>query len=107
MVGPLLTQLARTPLANTTVMSLGTPDLVEAARTAGVAAPAMERVMEIAAWPNRRNPRTQRLADDFKKRSGGRPLDAESGYAHEAVLIVADAVERAASTDSAPRARRV
>ena len=103
-VTPLFTQLARTPLASAALVSLGTPDLAEAARTAGVGPPAIEGVMEMVAWPNLRNARTQRLADDFKKRSGGRALDAVSGYAHEAVLVLADALRRTASTEAAPLA---
>ena len=90
----------RTTVAGAAVLSLGTPDLVVAARSAGVV-PAVKRVMELAPWPNPRNPRAQRLVAEFLKRSGGRPLDAASGYAHEAVLVVADALERAASSDPA------
>jgi branched-chain amino acid transport system substrate-binding protein len=100
----LFTQLARTPLPNAILLSLGTPDIVEAARAVGLAAPAIERVMEMAAWPNFRNPRTQRLVADFVARSGGRRLDAMPGYAHEAILVVADALERAGSVDAAPLA---
>jgi branched-chain amino acid transport system substrate-binding protein len=102
-VAPLFTHLARAPLATAAVLSVGTPDLADAARQAGVGA-AVERVMELAAWPNLRNPRTQRLVEEFVKRSGGRRLDATTGYAHEAVLVVADALDRAASADAAPLA---
>ncbi|HEV8143967.1 MAG TPA: ABC transporter substrate-binding protein [Methylomirabilota bacterium] len=102
-VGPLFTHLARAPLATAAVLSVGTPDLADAARVAGVGA-AVERVMELAAWPNLRNPSTQRLVEEFVKRSGGRRLDATAGYAHEAVLVVADALERAASADAVPLA---
>lgn len=97
-VGPLLRQLARDPLPVAAIISLGTPEIADAARAAGVTAN-VERVMEIAAAPNPRSPRTQRLAEAFLKRSGGRPLDAIGGYAHEAVLIVADAIERAGATE--------
>src|SRR5206468_2732394 len=94
---------ARTRLTPAAVLSLGTPDLVVAARSAGVV-PAVERVMELAPWPNPRNPRAQRLVAEFLKRSGGRPLDAASGYAHEAVLVVADALEcQEVFDDDAPR----
>jgi branched-chain amino acid transport system substrate-binding protein len=99
-VGPLFTELARTRLPTAAVLSLGTPDLVAAAKSAAVI-PGVERVMELAPWPNPLDPRTQRLVAEFVKRSGGRPLDAASGYAHEAVLVVADALERAASADPA------
>lgn len=97
-VGPLFRQLARDPLPGVVLVSLGTPDLAEVARAAGVAG-AVERVMELAAWPNPRNPRTQRFAEEFLKRSGGRRLEVAAGYAHEAVLVIADALERAASVE--------
>jgi len=97
-VGPLFRQLARDPLPVSAIVSLGTPEIADAARAAGVM-PSMERVMELAVSPNPRSVRARRLADEFVKRSGGRPLDAMAGYAHEAVLIVADAVERAGASE--------
>jgi branched-chain amino acid transport system substrate-binding protein len=93
-VAPLFRQLARDPLAATATVSLGAPELAGVARAAGVG-DAVERVMELAASPNFREPRTQRLAEEFVKRSGGRRLDAAAGYAHEAILVVANALERA------------
>lgn len=102
-VGPLFTQLAKTPVARAALVSLGTPDLIEAARTASVV-PAVERVMELAVWPNLRNPRTRRLVEEFVSRSGGRRLDAIPGYTYEAVLVIANALERAASADPGPLA---
>ena len=68
------------------------------ARAAGVTA-AVDRVMELTPAPNARNVRTQQLAEEFARRSGGRPLDAVSGYAYEAILVVADAIQRAGSAD--------
>ena len=99
-VGLLYRHFARDPLRVTATMSLGTPGLVEAARAAGVGV-SVERVMELAPWANFRNARTQHLADEFTKRAGGRPLDASAGYAYEAVLVIADAVERAGTVDPA------
>jgi branched-chain amino acid transport system substrate-binding protein len=98
LVGPLFRHLARDPLPVAAIVSLGTPELSDAARAAGVG-PAAEHVMELAPSPNPRHPRTQRLAEEFAKRSGGRPLDAVGGYAHEAILVVADALERAGSAE--------
>jgi branched-chain amino acid transport system substrate-binding protein len=98
-IGVLFRHLARDPLPVSAIVSLGTPDLANAARVAGVGA-AAERALELAPWPNPRNPQTQRLADEFIKRSGGRPLDAVGGYAHEAILVLADAIERAAAADT-------
>jgi len=102
-VGPLFRELGRLPAPFRAVLSLGTPELAEVARAAGVGS-AVERVMELAPWPNPRNPRTQRLADEFARRSGGRLLDAPAGYAHEAVLIIADALARAKSAEPEPLA---
>ena len=102
-IGPLFRLLARDPLPVSAIISLGTPDLSTAARLAGVAASA-ERVMELAPWPNPRNPATERLADEFVKRSGGRTLDAVGGYAYEAIIVLADALERAGSADADPLA---
>jgi branched-chain amino acid transport system substrate-binding protein len=93
-VGPLFRHLARDPLPVAAIVSLGTPELADVARAAGVG-PAAERVMELAPAPNPRSPRTQRLMEEFAKRSGGRPLDAVAGYAHEAILVIADALTRA------------
>jgi branched-chain amino acid transport system substrate-binding protein len=98
-VGLLFRHLARDPLPVSAILSLGTPELASVARAAGVGT-AAERVMELAPWPNPRNPQTQRLADEFVKRSGGRPLDAVGGYAHEAILVLADALERAGAADT-------
>jgi len=99
-IGLLYRHLTRDPLPVAATLSLGTPGLAEAARAAGLGA-AVERVMEVAPWPNLRNARTQHLADEFVKRTGGRPLDATAGYAYEAVLVVADAIERAQAADPA------
>jgi branched-chain amino acid transport system substrate-binding protein len=98
-VGPLFRHFSRDPLPVAATISLGTPDLASAARTAGVSA-AAERAMELAPWPNPRHGRTQRLAEEFVKRSGGRPLDAAGGYAYEAIVLLANALERAASLDT-------
>ena len=102
-VGPLFRELARTSATFRTILSLGTPQLADVARAAGVVQN-VERALELAPSPNPKNPRTLRLADEFARRSGGRILDAPAGYAHEAVLIIADALERAASAEPEPLA---
>jgi branched-chain amino acid transport system substrate-binding protein len=100
-VGPLFREFARGPTPFRTTLSLGTPELADVARAAAVA-PHVEKVLELAPLPNLKNPRTQRLADEFARRSGGRVLDAPAGYAYEAVLILADALGRAASAEPEP-----
>ncbi|MBI2158759.1 MAG: ABC transporter substrate-binding protein [Candidatus Rokubacteria bacterium] len=55
--------------------------------------------MDITVWPNFRQPATQRIAAEYVKRSGGRNFDASAAYTYEAVLVIADVLERAASAD--------
>ena len=102
-VGPLFRELARTPTPFRVTLSLGTPELADVARAASVG-PNVERVLELAPSPNLKNPRTQRLVEEFARRSGGRVLDAPAGYAHEAVLILADALGRAGTAEPEPLA---
>ncbi|MBM3218276.1 MAG: hypothetical protein FJZ38_06245 [Candidatus Rokubacteria bacterium] len=97
-VGPLFRHLARDPLPLAAILSLGTPDLAEVGRAAGLST-AVDRVMELAPAALPRNARTQQLADEFLERSGGRPLDAVGGFASEAIFVVADALQRAASAE--------
>ena len=97
-VGPLFRHLARDPLPLAAILSLGTPELADVGRAVGLTA-AVERVMELAPAPNPRSLRTQQLAEEFMKRSGGRPLEAVGGFAYEAILVVADALQRAASAE--------
>src|SRR2546430_14996296 len=50
-------------------------------------------------WPNFRNPKTQQLAEEYQKRSGGRLFDTNSGYSYDAIFVIADVLERAAKLD--------
>ena len=59
----------------------------------------IEGVMDAAPWPNYKHPFTQKVAMDFAKRSNGRYFDASGAFAYEAVQVIGDALERAASTD--------
>jgi branched-chain amino acid transport system substrate-binding protein len=51
-------------------------------------------------WPNGKNPRTQKVAEEYAKRTGGKNLDTNAGYSYEAIIIMADVLERAKSTDA-------
>src|SRR5262249_15248718 len=44
-------------------------------------------------------PQTQKRAAEYVKRSGGRNFDASAAYTYEALLVMADVLERAGSTD--------
>ena len=39
------------------------------------------------------------MAEDYQKRSGGKTFDTNSGYSYDGILLIADILERAKSTD--------
>mgnify|MGYP001586706745 FL=1 len=43
--------------------------------------------------------RTRKIAEEYARRSGGKIFDTNSGYSYEAILIIADVLERARSVD--------
>lgn len=80
------------------VISPGTPGLYEAGQIAQLKE-LIEYVMDCVPWPNFKNPRTRQVAEEYARRSGGKTFDTNSGYSYEAILIIADVLERARSTD--------
>jgi branched-chain amino acid transport system substrate-binding protein len=80
------------------VMSPGAPGLYET-RQIEQLKERIEYVMDLTVWPNMRLPQTQKLAAEYVKRSGGRNFDASAAYTYEALLVMADVLERAGSTD--------
>jgi branched-chain amino acid transport system substrate-binding protein len=80
------------------IVGPGSPGLYEAGQIA-VLKDDLEYVMASNPWPNFRNPKTQRLAEDYQKRSNGRLFDTNSGYSYDAIFIIADVLERAAKLD--------
>jgi branched-chain amino acid transport system substrate-binding protein len=55
--------------------------------------------MDCTVYANYRKPETQKIAAEDAKRSGGRHFDASGAYCYEAIQVIADVLERAASTD--------
>ena len=55
--------------------------------------------MSAVPWANFKNPRTQKVAEDYLKRSGGKTFDTNSGYSYDGIFVIADVLERAKSTD--------
>jgi branched-chain amino acid transport system substrate-binding protein len=55
--------------------------------------------MDNVPWINPVSAKTRRIAEEYARRSGGKTFDTNSGYAYETVRIMADALERAKSTD--------
>jgi branched-chain amino acid transport system substrate-binding protein len=80
------------------VVGPGSPGLYEAGQLA-VLKDDLEYVMSSLPWANFKNPRTQKVAEDYLKRSGGKTFDTNSGYSYDGMMLIADVLERAKSTD--------
>jgi len=94
----LLPELAKQRVEVMGVLGPGSPGLYEAGQLA-VLKEHLEYVMDSVPWPNFKDPRARKLAEDYLKRSGGKTLDTNSGYSYDGMLIIADVLERAKSTD--------
>ncbi|OGP88845.1 MAG: hypothetical protein A2156_07580 [Deltaproteobacteria bacterium RBG_16_48_10] len=60
--------------------------------------PLADYVMDNAPWPNPKSPRFKEINERFAKLYPGKYLDGNSGYGYLAVMVIADALERAKST---------
>ncbi len=80
------------------IVGPGSPGLYEAGQIA-VLKEDLEYVLNSTPWANFRNPKTQKVAEDYAKRSGGKTFDTNSGYSYDGILLIADVLERAKSTD--------
>jgi branched-chain amino acid transport system substrate-binding protein len=94
----LLPELARQRVDVLGVVSPGSPGLYEAGQVA-ILKEHLEYVLDSVPWPDFRSARTRRVAEEYARRSGGRIFDTNSGYPYDGMHIVADALERAGSTD--------
>src|SRR5205814_1400503 len=73
----LLPEIRKQRVASLGIVGPGSPGLYEAGQLAALKED-LEYVMASNPWPNFRNPRTQRLAEEYQKRSGGRLFDTNS-----------------------------
>ena len=80
------------------IVGPGSPGLYEAGQLA-VLKDDLEYVMSAVPWANFKNPRTQKVAEDYLKRSSGKTFDTNSGYSYDGIFVLADVLERAKSTD--------
>ncbi len=80
------------------IVGPGSPGLYEAGQLAALKED-LEYVMTSTPWANFKNPKTQAVADEYKKRSGGKTFDTNSGYSYDGMFLIADFLERAKSTD--------
>ena len=94
----LLEEVARQRADLMGIISPGAPGLYE---TKQIQAPKekLEYVMDCTVYANYRKPEVQKIAGEYAKRSNGRNFDASGAYSYEAIQVIADVLERAASTD--------
>ncbi len=94
----LLPEIRRQRVEILGIVGPGSPGLYEAGQLA-VLRDELEYVLTSVPWPNFKHPTTAAVAEEYKKRSGGKPFDMSSGYSYDAVFVIADALERAATLD--------
>jgi branched-chain amino acid transport system substrate-binding protein len=94
----LLQELAKQRVDLLGVVSPGAPGLYESEQIKKLGK-LIEYTMDNVPWINPVSARTQRIAKEYEARSGGRTFDTNSGYSYEAILVMADVLERARSTD--------
>jgi branched-chain amino acid transport system substrate-binding protein len=80
------------------VVSPGGPGLYEAGQLA-VLKDNLEYVMASVPWPNFKNPRTNAVAEEYRKRAVTKTFDTNSGYSYDGMFVIADVLERARSID--------
>ena len=78
------------------IVGPGSPGLYEAGQLAALKED-LEYVLTSVPWANFKNPKTMTVADEYRKRSGGRTFDTNSGYSYDAAFVIADILERATS----------
>ncbi|HKZ04323.1 MAG TPA: ABC transporter substrate-binding protein [Methylomirabilota bacterium] len=94
----LLPEIRKQRLEVMGIVSPGSPGFYEAGQIA-VLKEDVEYAMAAVPWANFKNPRTQKVAEDYLKRSNGKTFDTNSGYSYDGIFVIADALERAKSTD--------
>ena len=94
----LLPEIAKQRIELMGIVGPGSPGLYEAGQFA-VLKEHLEYVMTSVPWPNFRNPKTAQLAEEYKRRAGGKTFDTNSGYSYDGMMLIADILERAKSTD--------
>jgi len=80
------------------IVGPGSPGFYEAGQIA-ILKEDVEYAMVSNPWANFKNPKTNQVADEYRKRSNGKTFDTNSGYSYDAILVAADVLERAASLD--------
>jgi len=92
----LLRELAKQRVDLLGVISPGAPGLYEKGQIDALGK-LIEYTLDNVPWVN--PARTRKIAEEYARRSGGKIFDTNSGYSYEAILIIADVLERARSVD--------
>ena len=95
----LIPELAKQRVDVLGVISPGSPGLYEKPQIDRLGKN-LEFTMDNVPWVNPVSPRAKRVAEEFTKRSGGKVLDTNSGCSYDAIVVLADVLERAKSTDA-------
>ena len=95
----LLPEIRKQRIESMGIVSPGGPGLYEAGQLA-VLKQDLEYVMASVPWANFKNPRTIKVAEEYQKRAGGKTFDTNSGYSYDAMMLIADVLERAKSTEA-------
>ena len=93
----LLPEIARQRVEAMGIIGPGSPGLYEAGQIDKLRGD-IEFVMDNVPWPNFKNPRARRVAEDYARRTGGKTLDTNSVYSYDTMLVLADVLERAKTT---------
>ncbi len=80
------------------IVGPGSPGLYEAGQLAALKQD-LEYVMTSTPWANFKNRRPWRWPTSTQKRSARQTFDANSGYSYDGILLIADVLERAKSTN--------
>jgi branched-chain amino acid transport system substrate-binding protein len=94
----LLPEIRKQRVESLGVVGPGSPGLYEAGQLAALKED-LEYVLTSVPWANFKNPKTTAVAEEYRKRSGGKTFDTNSGYSYDAIFVIADVLERAAKLD--------
>jgi branched-chain amino acid transport system substrate-binding protein len=94
----LLPEIRKQRVESMGIVSPGSPGFYEAGQLAALKED-LEYALTSVPWANFKNPKTNAVAEEYRKRSAGKTFDTNSGYSYDAVFVIADVLERAAKLD--------
>jgi len=93
----LFQELARQRVDLMGVVSPGAPGMTQP-RQLEILKENLEHVLVSVPWPNPKSARTQKVGEEFGKRTGGKSMD-ETAFTYDGIQVAGDVLERARSTD--------